>query len=780
MQVLMGPRNPATDSRLPLIGKVFYSIGNLSYLCCAFCTPVFLTIPVLTIWFGIYPIDITEDGAYAFAIYYFVLVLTLTASGNIGHAFRLWLSTISNNMFWFTYLKAFFNVAISKIRNKEVVFKATDKAVSVVNSKSVVDSLGKVENSLKGEEKNNSPPEIVVVAPEGQEAKAVDASDASSSASSAEEEEEVAEPRQSCCGFLKEELGPKALKEKMTGQGKELWMNIIVLVLSLSTAVVGFWTLDVSGKRGGHDIVQVVSVFWAVYNTVPCIFFLHYALFQFKGMKAVVAVGSIIAMGSVTASFVMLLLKSRVVYNFSELVDKSFMFYEAQRSGELVDNTIPWRGDSALLDQTVDGLSLTGGYFDAGDTVKFGLPMAVATSFLAWGLLDFDKGYSASQAAEARGAIKWSTDYFLKAHTGKNEFYAQVGEGRIEHKKWRRPEDMLKGPRVGIPVNASHPGSDVVGSTVAALAASALVFRDVDFAYSEDLVESAEELLAFGQKHRGKYSDVIPDAKKFYESSGFRDDLAWGAMWLYFATEEEKYIEAAKQEIDPLLDEDNNLFKVVIGWDNVAQPACLLLWRATRDEKYKNCVKSYMDYWTRKVTSTPDGLSYVNMGDNSTSLRNAANSAMLGFSFALEGARQGMSDEMRWTYECWGMLQIRYMLGDSGRSYVVGYGKDYPKRVHHRGATCPDSPATCGWDIHDSKVANRHVLHGALVGGPDIDDKFKDDRNDVKQSEVAIDFNAGFTGALARLARIKFKSGFGQCYHGDGFLDFFRVINLPN
>lgn len=779
MQVLMGPRNPATDSRLPLIGKVFYSIGNLSYLCCAFCTPAFLIIPVLTIWLGIYPIDITEDGAYAFAIYYFVLVLTLTASGNIGHAFRLWLSTISNNMFWFTYLKAFFNVLISKIRNKEVVFKATDKAVSVVNSKSVVDSLGgKLDPSLKGDAVNNSPPEIVVMGQNGQDPKAVDGSDASSSASSVEEE--PAEPELSCCAFLKEELSPAALKTKMTGQGKELWMNIIVLFLSLSTAVVGFWTLDTSGKRGGHDIVQVVSVFWAVYNTVPCIFFLHYALFQFKGMKAVVIIGSIIAMGSVTASFVMLILKSRVVYNFSELVDKSFMFYEAQRSGELVESKISWRDDSALLDQTLDGLSLTGGYFDAGDTVKFGLPMAVATSFLAWGLIDFNNGYSGSQATKARDTIKWSTDYFLKAHSDKNVFYAQVGQGTFEHKKWKRPEDMLMAPRVGIPVNATHPGSDVAGSTAAALAATALIYRDVDFAYSEELLGSAVELLAFARKHRGKYSDVIPDAKKFYESSGFRDDLAWGAIWVHLATNEDKYLVQAEQEIAPLLEDDTNLFKVVIGWDNVAQPACLLLWRVTRDVKYKNCVQSYMDYWTRKVTSTRDGLSYIDSGDNSTSLRNTANTAMLGLAFAIEGAKQGMSDEMRWTYECWGMLQIRYMLGDSGRSYVVGYGKNYPKRVHHRGATCPDSPSTCGWEIYNSKVGNRHVLHGALVGGPDIYDNFEDNRSNVKQSEVAIDFNAGFTGALARLARIKFKSGFGQCYHGDGVLDWFRVINLPN
>ena len=31
-----------------------------------------------------------------------------------------------------------------------------------------------------------------------------------------------------------------------------------------------------------------------------------------------------------------------------------------------------------------------------------------------------------------------------------------------------------------------------------------------------------------------------------------------------------------------------------------------------------------------------------------------------------------------------GKSQIDYMLGDSGRSYVIGFGNNYPKRPHHR------------------------------------------------------------------------------------------------
>jgi hypothetical protein len=43
------------------------------------------------------------------------------------------------------------------------------------------------------------------------------------------------------------------------------------------------------------------------------------------------------------------------------------------------------------------------------------------------------------------------------------------------------------------------------------------------------------------------------------------------------------------------------------------------------------------------------------------------------------------------------------------------------------------------------------TLYGALVGGPDKSDKYTDSRTNYVQNEVTIDYNAGFTGALAGL-----------------------------
>jgi len=43
--------------------------------------------------------------------------------------------------------------------------------------------------------------------------------------------------------------------------------------------------------------------------------------------------------------------------------------------------------------------------------------------------------------------------------------------------------------------------------------------------------------------------------------------------------------------------------------------------------------------------------------------------------------------------------QANYLLGDSGRSFVVGFGNNPPTRPHHRGASCPAVPG---------RVLNRH------------------------------------------------------------------------
>ena len=67
------------------------------------------------------------------------------------------------------------------------------------------------------------------------------------------------------------------------------------------------------------------------------------------------------------------------------------------------------------------------------------------------------KSIFAGALTDGRKALKWGTDYFLKAHTATNEFYGQVGQGDADHAYWGRPEDMTMA-RPAYKIDTSKPG----------------------------------------------------------------------------------------------------------------------------------------------------------------------------------------------------------------------------------------------------------------------------------------------------------------------------------
>ena len=52
------------------------------------------------------------------------------------------------------------------------------------------------------------------------------------------------------------------------------------------------------------------------------------------------------------------------------------------------------------------------------------------------------------------------------------------------------------------------------------------------------------------------------------------------------------------------------------------------------------------------------------------------------------------------------------------------------------------------------------------MGGPDQNDNYPNIRNDYKQSEVAVDYNAGLTGAAAGLAYFLSSGELAACGAG--------------
>jgi hypothetical protein len=435
--------------------------------------------------------------------------------------------------------------------------------------------------------------------------------------------------------------------------------------------------------------------------------------------------------------------------DYARHIELSLLFYECQRSGPLPKtNRIYWRHDSMLDAGADNGVDLTGGYYDAGDNVKFNFPQAFTITMLAWSGITFADGYKkAGQMDYLLDAVKWGTDYFIKCHTGKDELYVQVGSGQTDHTYWTPPE-YITYEYPSYKITASAPGSEVAAETAAALAAASVLFKDVDSLYSATLLKHSEEIYDFADKNRGDYTKAVP-AQDFYGTfSGYNDELAWGAAWLYRATGEEAYHEKFKKIADASYESwDTKKYPGCTGpitWDD-KRPGCYaLIAELTGDEARLKTATEYCDA-ILKTSRTKGGLYYVTNLSQWASNRYAANAASM---VAIVANMLPETDSKRKEYIDFVKSQIDYILGDNpaGVNYVVGAEENSPKAVHHRAASA----------VFDPRLAMRpkeniFTLYGALAGGPGMSDDYVDDRNNFQMNEVALDYNAGFTMCLAGL-----------------------------
>jgi len=447
--------------------------------------------------------------------------------------------------------------------------------------------------------------------------------------------------------------------------------------------------------------------------------------------------------------------KGTGAFNYGEALQKSLLFYELQRSGDIDEATARtnWRGDSGMTDGVDAGLDLTGGLYDAGDNVKFNLPMAYTAAMLAWSVYGDKSAYEQSgQLNYALGNIKWICDYLIKCHPEDEIYYYQVGDGNADHVWWGACEVMQMN-RPSFKVDKNSPGSTVVGEAAAALAACSAVYKDIDTDYAEECLEHAKTLYKFAEDT--KSDEGYTAANGFYTSwSGFYDELTWAAMWLYIATDDNAYLDKAKDYETQC----GGNYKWTMCWDDKYTGAVCLLANLTGEDKFKQKIEKNLDWWCgiggESVTYTPKGLAWI---DQWGSLRYATTAAFIAASYAEGG--QCSSDKAK-TYMDFCESQINYALGSTGRSFVVGFGENPPEHPHHR-------TAQGSWaDNMSEPNYHRHTLFGALVGGPDASDGYTDTVTDYNKNEVADDYNAGFTGALAKM----YKK-----YGGETLVDFGAV-----
>ncbi|KAK9095735.1 hypothetical protein Sjap_021232 [Stephania japonica] len=477
--------------------------------------------------------------------------------------------------------------------------------------------------------------------------------------------------------------------------------------------------------------------------------------------------------------------------NYTLALHKALMFFNAQRSGPLPKhNNVSWRGNSGMRDGLSDNSvnkNLVGGFYDAGDAIKFNFPASFAMTMLSWSVIEYSAKYEAAgELNHAKEVIKWGCDYLLKTFNSSadtiDKIYAQVGEGDTskgptpnDHYCWVRPED-IDYPRK---VYECHGCSDLAAEMAAALAAASIVFKDTK-TYSHKLLHGSKTLFKYAREQRGRYSAGGTDPSLFYNSTSYWDEFLWGGAWLYYATGNSSFLQLATTRG---LAKHAGAFwggpdYGVLTWDNKLAGVQVLLSRlrlflspgypyedmlGTFHNQTNIIMCSYLPVFT-SFNRTKGGLIQLNHG-RPQPLQYVVNAAFLAtlYSDYLEAADTpgwycGPNFYSTEVLRDFAKTQIDYILGKNPRkmSYVVGFGNHYPKHVHHRGASIPKGRIryNCkgGWKWRDSPRPNPNTLVGAMVAGPDKHDGFHDVRSNYNYTEPTLAGNAGLVAALVALS----------------------------
>ncbi len=453
-------------------------------------------------------------------------------------------------------------------------------------------------------------------------------------------------------------------------------------------------------------------------------------------------------------------------YNYAEALQKSMFFYEVQQAGILPSwNNVSWRADSMVKEDGTPSDVVDGGWFDAGDHYKFTLTNAYAASILAWGYIEYKDAVDKAGMGELyRNNIQWGMDYVLNCDKGDGKMIGTIGDSD-DHVVWCSAEVYMRKHKLktGDEVRPYDviTDSSTVALSAAALAQGYMIFKDTQPEKAAEYLSHAKSLFASADATRSNEDQGTQ--KNFYPTTSWVDDCMYAALWLYRATGDEKYMSIVKNDYIPSFPLENQStdrkYTWGLCWDDTSQAAAFLYAQLTDEQEWKDHVSHHLDYWGpngyggKKVDYTPDGLAWLfNWG----SARHATTTAFL----AMLASDTLFKDDAALSakYNEWAKGQMDYCFGDNANnfSYVLGMGENGPSAFHHRTASGVhddhwnhlglESGGDEGWQTEYA-----HTLYGALVGGPDKDGQYVNDVGQYQYSEVAIDYNAGYTAALCAM-----------------------------
>jgi hypothetical protein len=246
----------------------------------------------------------------------------------------------------------------------------------------------------------------------------------------------------------------------------------------------------------------------------------------------------------------------------------------------------PWFGANChpLDGRTVFGpltngspIDATGGWHDAGDTLKYLLTSGNATAQM---LLAYELApkLSAADQFDALGRpgtngvpdlldeARWGLEWMLKLHPAADQLYHQVADDR-DHAGWHLPQnDSVDygwgkgGARVVYFADGQPQGlkkyqsestgvANLAGRYAAAMALAYQILKDdpKQREFAARCLQAGREVYELGRAKEGVQQGDSYGAPYRYEETTWADDMEWGAAELFRATRQPQYLADAKR-----------------------------------------------------------------------------------------------------------------------------------------------------------------------------------------------------------------------------------------
>ncbi|OZJ07025.1 hypothetical protein BZG36_00224 [Bifiguratus adelaidae] len=463
------------------------------------------------------------------------------------------------------------------------------------------------------------------------------------------------------------------------------------------------------------------------------------------------------------------------MFNYNEAVHKALLWYEAQRSGPISTQRLAWRADSCKVCKGSFGEDLSSAWYEAANTMKWGLPLSWTIMQLAFNIYHYESVLDQSnELNQALQTVKWGTDYLINGHINDTTFIGQLGisgigdNNDIDFSYYLAPETY----ELWMPQQYWHPAlyctpqtqcGDIVAASATALSIGSIIFRKYNSTYADQCLQHAESLYNFAKAYPGSYN--IPAnanntnsswyaAAGWYPSSSVSDDIALAGVFLYLNTNQSSYLQDAIKYYNA---SDGQAAWSEESWDSQGGHLHVMLYQITNDSTYlknfQTFAGQYLPGTGQAFKQTPLGLSFPGYWGTIALVMNACMDMMVMARHL--GYQNSYSTEM--ANFC--TQQINYVMGEKGYAYMVGVNKQYPLRLNHISSYNPfdESPLyntslqNVENDFLQGLTNNRRIAYGAIPSGPDPNDHYQDDHALYQYSESTQDSSAGIIGLAAGL-----------------------------